>query len=145
MFETVTQASKREGLSGFVARHFGPVVDEELTREGIRDVALALIVLACLSGTLGWYVYGPGALIAAVVFGVPAVILRFAPSRVAASALLGLTATNALLLLPQVSPWLWVLFALRGVQLTFGYHRLRRGHSVSKTPPTDAVPFKPNQ
>lgn len=107
MFETVTEANKREGFAGFVARHFGPVVDEELTREGIRDVALVIIILACLSATLGWYLLGPGALIAAVVFGVPAVILRLTPSRVAASVLLVLTAMNAILLFPQTLPWVW--------------------------------------
>jgi len=131
MFETVTERKKHEGLDGFIARHFGPVVDVELAREGIRDVALALIVLSCLSATLGWYLYGLTGLIVAIVFGVPAVVLRFVPSRGAASALLVLTAANALLSLPHIVPWGWVLFALRGVQLTFGYARLRKGVPIT--------------
>jgi len=138
MFETVTEAPQREGFKGFVARHFGPVVDEELAREGIRDIALVLLILAGLTGTLGWYLVGPGALVIAIVFGIPSVILRFSPSRVAASVLLALTAANALLSFPRIGPWLWVLFALRGVQLTFGYHRLRRAAAV-KAQPQEAI------
>jgi len=138
VFETGADLKKSEGLGGFVARHFGPVVDVDLAREGIRDVALLLMCLAGLSATLGWYRWGPSALVTAVVLGVPAVILRLTPSRGAAIALLALTATSAILSLPRVFPWVWVLFALRGTQLTFGYHRLRKS-----TPAVDHLPATP--
>lgn len=135
MFESVTEAEKREGFGGFVARHFGAVVDEELAREGIRDVAIVLLILWGITGVRGWYLFGPSALIVAIVLGIPAVILRFIPSRVAASVLLALAVANALLSFPAILPCVWVLFALRGVQLTFGYHRLRRKASAPRTPP----------
>lgn len=45
---------------------------------------------------------------------------------VAAVILLVLSLANALLSLPALLPWVWVLFSVRAMQLTFGYHRLRR-------------------
>lgn len=48
MFETVTEAKKDEGFQGFTSRHFGPVVDADLARDGVRDIALVLIGLSCL-------------------------------------------------------------------------------------------------
>lgn len=141
MFETGAELSKSESLRGFVARHFGPVVYLDSAREGTRDVALVLMCLAGLSGTLGWYLSGPSALLSAVIFGAPAVILRFTPSRAAAIVLLALTTVGAILSLPRVFPWLWVLFALRGTQLTFGYHRLRKAlPTVEDVPTVDCVP-----
>ena len=141
MFETGAELKKSEGIGGFVARHFGPVVDIDLAREGTRDVALVLMCVAGLSGTLGWYLFGPGALLTAVILGVPAVILRLTPSRAAAIVLLVLTAASAILSLPRVLPWVWVLFALRGTQLTFGYHRLRKAiPKVGHLPTADGAP-----
>lgn len=141
MFETGSDLKKSEGLGGFVARHFGPVVDVDLAREGIRDVALVLMCLAGLSATLGWYMWGPSALVTAVILGVPAVILRLTPSRGAAIVLLALTVTSAILSFPRALPWVWVLFALRGTQLTFGYHRLRKSiPAVDHLPAANGAP-----
>lgn len=124
MFETVTESKQREGIQGFLSNHFGPVVDADLAREGMRDVSLVLLGLSCLLGAIGWYLVGPASLIVAFVFAVPAVLLRMTPSRLAASLLLFLTVVNAVLARPRLFPWIFVLFALRGVQLAFGYHRL---------------------
>lgn len=133
MFETVIEAKKREGIGGFVSRHFGPVVDAELARDGTRDIALILIGFSGLCTALVWSVLGPRALFLAIILGTPAVVLRFTPSRIAASVLLGLTAVIFFLSLPSKATifCLWGLFALRGVQLTIGYHRLRQVESRS--------------
>lgn len=125
MFETVTEEKEKSGLKGFTSRHFGPVIDTDLAREGLRDISLVLIGLSCFLAVLGWFAVGPAALVVALAFAIPAAILRITPSRVAASLLLLLTAMNAILSLPRLFPWIFVLFALRGVQLAFGYHRLR--------------------
>ena len=131
MFETVTEAKKNEGWQGFTSRHFGPVVDVDLARDGIRDIALVLIGLSCLLGVVGWYLSGPPSLLVALAFGIPAVILRFTPSRLAALVLVVLTNANAMFALPRLYPWIFVLFAIRGVQLTFGYHWLIKARSLS--------------
>lgn len=136
MFETVIEAKKREGLGGFVSRHFGPVVDAELARDGTRDIALILIGFSGLCTALVWSVLGPRALLLAIILGTPAVVLRFTPSRIAASVLLVLTALIFLLSLPSKATILvlWGLFALRGVQLTIGYHRLHQVETSRSEP-----------
>jgi hypothetical protein len=128
MFETVTEVKKREGIGGFISRHFGAVVDAELARDGTRDIALVLVGLSVLCTALLWSLLGPKALSLAIILGAPAAVLRFMPSRIAASVLLGLTALIFFLPLPSKATLfcLWGLFALRGVQLTIGYHRLHQ-------------------
>jgi hypothetical protein len=129
MFETVTEAKQKSGFKGFTSRHFGPVIDADLARDGLRDISLVLIGLSCFLGIVGWYFVGPASLIITFAFAIPAAILRLTPSRLAASLLLLLTVINAILSLPRLFPWIFVLFALRGVQLAFGYHRLLKAGS----------------
>jgi hypothetical protein len=131
MFETGEEMSRGEGLKGIFTRHFGPVVDRDVARDGIHTIAHVFLVLACLAATLGTYVYGLTTMLGALALGIPALILRFRRSRVAAIVLVAFTALNAALAFPQLLSWLWVLFALRAVQVTFGYHRLQKA-------PTDA-------
>jgi hypothetical protein len=132
MFETGEEMNRNEGIRGILYRHFGPVIDLDQARDGIRSVANVLLGLAGLTALVGTFLIGPRALVIAVVFAIPSAILRFKPSRVAAIVLLLLTATNAILSL-QVTPWLWVLFAIRGTQLTFAYHRLQKDAAVAST------------
>jgi formate hydrogenlyase subunit 4 len=125
MFETGEEMSRNEGLKGILTRHFGPVVDRDVARDGIHTIAHVFLVLACIAA-LRTYFAGPLSLIDALGLGIPALFLRFRQSRVAAIVLLVFTAFNAALAFPQLLPWLWVLFALRAVQVTFGYHRLQK-------------------
>jgi hypothetical protein len=130
MFETGEEMSRNEGLKGIFYRHFGPVIDPEQARDGIRSVAKVLLGLAGLTAVLGTLLVGSLALVSAVVFAIPALILFFKPSRVAAIVLLALTIGNAILSMTLL-PWVWVLFAARGTQLTFAYHRLQREAAVA--------------
>jgi hypothetical protein len=130
MFETGEEMSRNEGLKGIFHRHFGPVLDLEQASDGIRSVAKVLLGLAGLTAVVGPFLVGPQALVSAILFAIPALVLLFKPSRAAAIVLLVLTTANAILSL-AVLPWIWVLFAARGTQLTFAYHRLRKEATVA--------------
>jgi len=127
MFDTVTEMERREGLGGFITRHFGPLEDQGRARKGVRNVALVLLFLSGLAGISSWSLTGPSGLILPIAFGVPALILLFRPSRLVASVLLALALLNAVLVFPEAIYWVWVLLALRGVQWTV---RLRAAPSV---------------
>ncbi len=127
MFESYQESERNSGFKGFVARHFGPVIYADTAEEGIRQIGIVFMCLAAFSGIVGAAVYGnvwslgAGLVLAAVAFA-----LYLSKSRTAAVILLVLSLINALLVLPALLPWVWVLFAVRATQLTFGYHRLRK-------------------
>lgn len=127
MFESYQESERNSGFKGFIARHFGPVIYVDTAEEGIRQIGIVFMVLAALSGFYGLVVYGSlWALGAGLVLAAAAFALYLSKSRTAAVILLVLTLANALLSLPALLPWVWVLFAARALQLTFGYHRLRK-------------------
>jgi hypothetical protein len=127
MFESYQEAERNSGFKGFIARHFGPVIYADTAEEGIRQIGIVFMVLAASSGFVGLMVYGnlwsPGA---GLVLGAVAFALYLSKSRTSAVILLVLSLANALLSLPALLPWVWVLFSVRATQLTFGYHRLRK-------------------
>ena len=127
MFESYQEAERNSGFKGFIARHFGPVIYADVAEDGIRQIGVVFMVLAVFSGIVSLRIYGnfwslgDGLILAAV-----ALALYLSKSRTSAVVLLVLSLTNALLSLPALLPWVWVLFAVRAIQLTFGYHRLRK-------------------
>lgn len=127
MFESYQEAERNRGFKGFIARHFGPVVYADVAEEGIRQIGIVFMCLAAFSGIVGAAVYGNvWALMAGFILGAAAFALYLSKSRTSAVILLVLSLMNALLALPAILPWLWVLFAARATQLTFGYRRLRK-------------------
>jgi hypothetical protein len=127
MFESFEETERNRGIKGFLARHFGPVIYADLAEEGIRQIGVVFMVLAAFSGVIGVVAYASvRPLVAGVVLGSVALVLYWSRSRTAAVLLLVLSLANALLLLPAALPWVWVAFAARATQLTFGYHRLRK-------------------
>jgi len=140
MFEEITEAKEREGIRGFMARHFGAVTDADVARDEARSVAALFSVLSFLTAVVGGILVGPGAVVIAAVFAVLALLLRFTLSRTAAVILLVLTGLNALASFPQLLPFAWFLFAVRATQLTFGYQRLLRAAANPSLPP---VAFQP--
>lgn len=127
MFESYQEAERNSGFKGFVARHFGPVIYADVAEEGIRQIGIVFMCLAALSGFVGLVAYGSvWSLGAGLVLGGAAFALYLSKSRVSAVILLVLALINAVLSLPALIPWVWVLFAVRATQLTFGYHRLRK-------------------
>ncbi len=132
MFESYEEEQRRSGFKGFVNRHFGPVIYVDLAEEGIRQIGIVFMVLAALTGVLGLAVYAnPWSLLGGLILAAAAFILYLSKSRAAAVFLLVLTVTNFLLLLPSFFPLVWVAFAIRATQLTFGYHRLRKSHAAA--------------
>jgi len=127
MFESYEEAERNRGLKGFLARHFGPVVYADMAEEGIRQIGIVFMVLASLSAFLGVNRSGSlWALVSGIILAAVAFVLYLTRSRSAALVLLGFSLLNALFLLPAPFPWVWVAFAARATQLTFGYHRLRK-------------------
>jgi hypothetical protein len=127
MFESYQEAERNSGFKGFIARHFGPVIYADVAEEGIRQIGIVFMVLAVFSGIVSLRVSGNAwSLGAGLVLAAVALVLYFTKSRTTAVILLVLSLTNALLVLPALIPWIWVLFAVRATQLTFGYHRLRK-------------------
>ena len=127
MFESYQEAERNRGFKGFIARHFGPVIYADVAEEGIRQIGIVFMCLAAFSGIVGVAVYGNvWALMAGLILGAAAFALYLSKSRTSAVILLVLALANALLALPALLPWVWVLFAVRATQLTFGYHRLRK-------------------
>jgi len=127
MFESFEEAERNRGLKGFVARHFGPVIYADMAEEGIRQIGIVFMVLAALSALFGLIRYGNfWILVSGLILAAIAYVLYLTRSRAAAVVLLGFSLLNALLSLPAFGPWIWVLFAARAIQLTFGYHRLRK-------------------
>jgi hypothetical protein len=131
MFETVTEMKKNDGLGGFVRRHFGPVIDMDLACAGTREVALVLLAVTGVRIAFLLPKFGAAAILGGVFYAIPAVILCFKPSRIAASILVAQYLGTAVLA-PGFGTWLWALFALRGAQLAFGFHRLRKHGSVQQ-------------
>jgi hypothetical protein len=129
MFESFEEAERDRGIKSFLARWVGPVQRVEAAETGIQRIALfflSLLSLAVVSGIVGPAVYrNPESLKTALVLGSMALALYWSRSRIVASVLLGLLLANALLHLRAPFSWVWVLLALRAVQLTFGYQRLR--------------------
>lgn len=127
MFESYEEAERNRGFKGFIARHFGPVIYADVAEDGIRQIGIVFMSLAAFSGIVGLVVYGNAwSLVAGFILGAAAFALYLSKSRTSAVILLVLALTNALLALPAILPWVWVLFAVRATQLTFGYHRLRK-------------------
>jgi hypothetical protein len=127
MFESFEEGERQRGLKGFIARHFGPVVHLDVTEEGIRQIGLVFMGLAALTGIVGMVVNGnPFALLDGLIVAVPAFILYLSKSRAAAIVLLVVAVANALLFLGRPLLWVWVAFAVRATQLTFGYYRLKQ-------------------
>lgn len=127
MFESYEEAERNRGLKGFLARHFGPVIYADVAEEGIRQIGVVFMALAGLSALFGMVRYGNlWALVSGLVLAAVAFVLYLTRSRAAAVVLLGFSLLNALVLLPAPLPWVWVAFAARATQLTFGYHRLRK-------------------
>jgi hypothetical protein len=126
MFESFEEAERDRGIKSFLARWAGPVRRVETAEAGIQRITLFFLSLAVVSGIVGPTVYGnPESLKIALVLGSMALALYWSRSRIVASVLLGLLLVNALLHLRALFSWIWVLLALRAVQLAFGYQRLR--------------------
>jgi hypothetical protein len=127
MFESYQEAERNSGFKGFMARHFGPVIYADVAEEGIRQIGIVFMVLAVFSGIVSLRISGSfWSLGAGLVLAAVALVLYFTRSRTSAVILFVLSLANALLSLPALLPWVWVLFAVRAIQLTFGYHRLRK-------------------
>lgn len=127
MFESYQEAERSRGFKGFIARHFGPVIYADVAEEGIRQIGIVFMSLAVFSGIVSLRVYeNLWPLVAGLVLAIAALALYLTKSRTSAVILLVLSLMNALLSLPAIVPWIWVLFAVRATQLTFGYHRLRK-------------------
>jgi hypothetical protein len=127
MFESFEEGERNRGFKGFLARHFGPVIHADVAEEGIRQIGVVFMCLAGISGLAGLVVYGNVlSLGAGIILGSAAFALYLSKSRTAAVILLVLSLADALLSLPALLPWVWVAFAVRVTQLTFGYHRLRK-------------------
>jgi hypothetical protein len=127
MFESFEAAEKNRGVKGLLARHFGPVVYLDLAEEGIREIGIVFMVLAALSAVVGLVVnHNPVSLAAGLILALAALMLYLTRSRAAAVFLLVLSTFNALPALPAFLPWVWVAFSARAIQLTFGYHRLKK-------------------
>jgi len=127
MFESYQEAERNRGFKGFVARHFGPVIYADTAEEGIRQIGIVFMVLAALSGFVGLVAFGnPWSLASGLVLAAVAFALYLSKSRTAAVILLVIALINAVFSLPALLPWVWVLFGARAIQLTFGYHRLRK-------------------
>jgi hypothetical protein len=127
MFESFEEAERNRGFKGFLARHFGPVIYADMAEEGIRQIGIVFMVLAGLSALYGLIRSGSLlALVSGLVLAGIAFVLYLTRSRSAALVLLGFSLLNALVNLPALGPWIWVAFAARATQLTFGYHRLRK-------------------
>lgn len=127
MFESYQEAERNRGFKGFIARHFGPVIYADVAEEGIRQIGIVFMSLAVFSGIVSLRVYeNLWPLVAGLVLAMAALVLYLTKSRTSAVILLVLSLMNALLSLPAIVPWIWVLFAVRATQLTFGYHRLRK-------------------
>ena len=127
MFESYEEAERNRGFKGFLARHFGPVIYADVAEEGIRQIGIVFMVLAAVSALFGMALYGSlWALVSGLILAGVAFALYLTRSRTAAVLLLTLAVLNALLRLPAIGPLVWVAFAARATQLTFGYHRLRK-------------------
>jgi O-antigen ligase len=124
MFESYEEEQRRSGFKGFVNRHFGPVIHADIAEEGIRQIGVVFMVLAALSGILGAARGTPLALVQGLVLVFTGFMLYLTKSRIAAVFLLVVSVLNAVLLLPRWAPLIWVAFAIRATQLTFGYRRL---------------------
>jgi hypothetical protein len=132
MFESFEAAEKNRGVKGFLARHFGPVIYLDLAEEGIREIGVVFMSLAVLSGIYGAVAHhNVRSLVAGLILAFVAFMLYLTRSRAAAVVLLVLSLLSALLALPALLPWVWVAFAARATQLTFGYHRLKRETAVA--------------
>jgi hypothetical protein len=127
MFESFEEAERNRGLKGFLARHFGPVIYADMAEEGIRQIGVVFMVLAALSAFIGLIRSGNfWVLVSGLILAATAYALYLTRSRTAAVLLLTFSTLNALFSLPALFPWVWVAFAARATQLTFGYHRLRK-------------------
>jgi hypothetical protein len=132
MFESYEEEQRRSGFKGFVNRHFGPVIHVDLAEEGIRQIGIVFMVLAALSGVVGLVVYAnPWSLLGGLILAAAAFVLYLTKSRAAAVFLLVLTVADFVLTFPRWGPLIWIAFALRATQLTFGYHRLRKSHAAA--------------
>jgi hypothetical protein len=127
MFESFEEEQRSSGFRGFVNRHFGPVIHADLAEEGIRQIGLVFMVLAALSGVVGVVVSGkPLALLDGLILAFAAFMLYLTKSRATAVFLLVVSLLNAVFPFPRFPSLIWVAFAIRATQLTFGYHRLRK-------------------
>ncbi len=124
MFEDISGAPKREGVRGFIARHFGAITGADQARDELRNIASVFSGLAIVSAVIGAIWIGPLGAVDGFLMAILALLLRTIQSRIAAAVLLLLTVAHAILSLPTPTPIVWVLFALRAFQLTFAYHRL---------------------
>lgn len=132
MFESFEEAERNRGLQGFLARHFGPVVHLDLAEEGIRQIGVVFMVLAALIGIFGLVVrHNPLALVDGVILVFLGLMLYLTKDRASAVLLMAYSVLAALLALPALLPWVWVLFSARAIQLTFGYHRLVKLRSAA--------------
>jgi hypothetical protein len=130
MFESFEKTEGDRGIRGFLARHAGPVRHAGLAAEGIHRIGIFFISLAAVSGIVGLAVYGnTGSPAVGLVLGSAALALSWSRSRTSALILLALVLANALLHPWAFFSWLWVVFAARATQLTFGYQRLRRART----------------
>lgn len=130
MFESYQEAERNRGFKGFIARHFGPVIYADAAEEGIRQVGVVFMALAALTAVVGMAISGQiWPLIAGLILIAFALALYWTKSRASAVILLAITLANAVLSLAALLPWVWVLFSVRAIQLTFGYHRLRKMRS----------------
>jgi hypothetical protein len=126
MFESFEEAENNRGVKGFFTRHFGPVIYLDLAEEGIREIGLVFMGLAALSGIYGLVAQGSvWSLVVGLILAFVAFLLYLTRSRTAAVILLVLSLLNVVLAFAFLAS-VWVAFAARATQLTFGYHRLKR-------------------
>jgi len=134
MFESFEEGERNSGLKGFLARHFGPVIYLDLTEDGIRQIGVVFMVLSLLSGVIGLVVlHKAAALMGALILAFIAFLLYLTRSRTSAVFLMAFSLLNALFAFPAAFPWVWVLFSARAIQLTFGYHRLKKMQAAALT------------
>jgi|SRR6185312_5103427 len=134
MFESFEEGERNSGLKGFLARHFGPVIYLDLAEDGIRQIGVVFMVLSLLSGVIGLVVlHKAAALVGALILAFIAFLLYLTRSRTSAVFLMAFSLLNALFAFPAAFPWVWVLFSARAIQLTFGYHRLKKMQAAALT------------
>lgn len=125
MFEDVSEAPQREGIRGLVRWHFGPPADLEDACQELQRVSTIFSTIGLISAVVGASRFGPLGMVDGGIVAVLALILRFSQSRIAAGLLL-LFAALTLVLVPGFWHVIWLLFAIRGLQLSIAATKLKK-------------------
>lgn len=125
MFEDISEAPQREGIRGLVRRHFGPPADLEDACQELQRVSTIFSTIGLVSAVAGAFQFGLIGMVDGGTVAVLALTLRFTQSRIAAGLLL-LFAILTLVLVPGFWHVIWLLFAIRGLQLSVVASRLKK-------------------